>query len=70
MPVNRPFAQDRPQGRGGRPGRRPRARYGRQERRRCPALVDGIPRDLDQVVYSEIPASPPASYLLPDSRVS
>ena len=32
-----PFAKDRPQGRGGRPGRRPGARYGRQGRRPCPA---------------------------------
>ena len=31
-----PFAKDRPQGRGGRPGRRPGARYGRQGRRPCP----------------------------------
>ena len=35
-----PFAKDRPQGRGGRPGRRPGARYGRQGRRPCPARVD------------------------------
>ena len=35
-----PFAKDRPQGRGGRPGRRPGARYGRQGRRPCPAHVD------------------------------
>ena len=35
-----PFAKDRPQGRGGRPGRRPGARYGRQRRRPCPAWVD------------------------------
>ena len=35
-----PFAKDRPQGRGGRPGRRPGARYGRQGRRPCPAQVD------------------------------
>ena len=35
-----PFAKDRPQGRGGRPGRRPGARYGRQGRRQRPAHVD------------------------------
>ena len=35
-----PFAKDRPQGRGGRPGRRPGARYGRQGRRPCPARAD------------------------------
>ena len=35
-----PFAKDRPQGLGGRPGRRPGARYGRQGRRPCPARVD------------------------------
>ena len=35
-----PFAKDRLQGRGGRPGRRPGARYGRQGRRPCPARVD------------------------------
>ena len=35
-----PFAKDRPQGRGGRPGRRSGARYGRQGRRPCPARVD------------------------------
>ena len=35
-----PFAKDRPQGRGGRPGRRPGARYGRQGRLPCPARVD------------------------------
>ena len=35
-----PFAKDRPQGRGGRPGRRPGARYGRPGRRPCPARVD------------------------------
>ena len=35
-----PFAKDRPQGRGGRPGRRPGARYGRHGRRRRPAQVD------------------------------
>ena len=35
-----PFAKDRPQGRGGRPGRRAGARYGRQACRRRPAQVD------------------------------
>ena len=35
-----PFAKKRPQGRGGRPGRRPGARYGQQGRRACPAHVD------------------------------
>ena len=35
-----PFAKDRPQGRSGRPGRRPGARYGRQGCRRRPAGVD------------------------------
>ena len=35
-----PFAKDRPQGRGGRPGRRPGARYGRHGCRRRPARVD------------------------------
>ena len=35
-----PFAKDRPQGRGGRPGRRPGAGYGRQGRRQRPAHVD------------------------------
>ena len=35
-----PFAKKRPQGRGGRPGRRPGTRYGRQGRRACPAHVD------------------------------
>ena len=35
-----PFAKKRPQGRGGRPGRRPGARYGLQGRRPCPAHVD------------------------------
>ncbi len=35
-----PFAKDRPQGRGRRPGRRSGARYGRQGRRPCPARVD------------------------------
>ena len=35
-----PFAKDRPQGRGGRPGRRAGAHYGRQACRRCPAQVD------------------------------
>ena len=35
-----PFAKDRPQGRGGRPGRRPGAEYGRQACRRRPARVD------------------------------
>ena len=35
-----PFAKDRPQGRGGRPGRRPGAAYGRQACRRRPARVD------------------------------
>ena len=35
-----PFAKDRRQGRGGRPGRRPGAGYGRQGRRRRPPRVD------------------------------
>ena len=35
-----PFAKKRSQGRGGRPGRRPGTRYGRQGRRACPAHVD------------------------------
>ena len=35
-----PFAKDRPQGCGGRPGRRAGARYGRQACRRRPAQVD------------------------------
>ena len=35
-----PFAKDRAQGRGGRPGRRPGAEYGRQACRRPPARVD------------------------------
>ncbi len=35
-----PFAKDRPQGRGGRPGRRPGARYGRRARRPIPSRVD------------------------------
>ena len=35
-----PFAKKRPQGRGGRPGRRSGARYGRQGRRPCPAHAD------------------------------
>ena len=35
-----PFAKKRPQGRGGRPGRRPGTRYGQQGRRACPAHVD------------------------------
>ncbi len=35
-----PFAKDRPQGRGGRPGRRPGARYGRHGCRRRPPQVD------------------------------
>ena len=35
-----PFAKDRPQGRGGRPGRRAGAEYGRQGRRRQPTQVD------------------------------
>ena len=35
-----PFAKDRRQGRGGRPGRRPGAAYGRRGRRRPPAQVD------------------------------
>ena len=35
-----PFAKDRPQGRGGRPGRRPGARYGRHGCRRRPTQVD------------------------------
>ncbi len=35
-----PFAKDRPQGRGGRPGRRAGARYGRQACRRRPAQED------------------------------
>ena len=35
-----PFAKDRPQGRGGRPGRRAGARYGRQACRPRPAQVD------------------------------
>ena len=35
-----PFAKDRPQERGGRPGRRAGARYGRQACRRRPAQVD------------------------------
>ena len=35
-----PFAKKRPQGRGGRPGRRPGARYGQQGCRPCPAHVD------------------------------
>ena len=35
-----PFAKDRPQGRGGRPGRRAGARYGQQACRRRPAQVD------------------------------
>ena len=35
-----PFAKDRRQGRGGRPGRRPGAAYGRRGRRRRPAQVD------------------------------
>ena len=35
-----PFAKKRPQGRGGRPGRRPGTRYGRQGRRACPAHID------------------------------
>ena len=35
-----PFAKKRPQGRGGRPGRRPGTGYGRQGRRACPAHVD------------------------------
>ena len=35
-----PFAKVRPQGRGGRPGRRAGARYGRQACRRRPAQVD------------------------------
>ena len=35
-----PFAKDRPQGRGGRPGRRAGAEYGRQGRRREPTQAD------------------------------
>jgi transposase len=35
-----PFAKDRPQGHGGRPGRRAGARYGRRARRPIPAQVD------------------------------
>ena len=35
-----PFAKDRPQGRGGRPGRRGGAEYGKQGRRRQPTQVD------------------------------
>ena len=35
-----PFAKDRPQGTGKRPGRRPGAQYGRQGSRRCPPKVD------------------------------
>ena len=35
-----PFAKDRPQGRGGRPGRQAGARYGRQACRRRPVQVD------------------------------
>ena len=35
-----PFAKDRPQGRGGRPGRRAGAEYGRQGRRRPPTQAD------------------------------
>ena len=35
-----PFAKNRPQGRGGRPGRKAGAAYGRQGRRRCPTRVD------------------------------
>ena len=35
-----PFAKDRPQGRGGRPGRRAGAEYGRHGRRRQPTQVD------------------------------
>ena len=35
-----PFAKERPQGRGGRPGRRAGAAYGRQACRPCPAQVD------------------------------
>ena len=35
-----PFAKNRPQGRGGRPGRKAGAAYGRQGRRRRPAWVD------------------------------
>ena len=35
-----PFAKDRPQGRGGRPGRRPGVRYGRRARRPMPSRVD------------------------------
>ncbi len=35
-----PFAKDRPQGRGGRPGRRAGAEYGKQGRRRPPTRVD------------------------------
>ena len=35
-----PFAKDGPQGRGGRPGRRPGAAYGRQACRPRPAQVD------------------------------
>ena len=35
-----PFAKDRPQGRGGRPGRRAGAEYGRQGRRRAPTQAD------------------------------
>lgn len=35
-----PFAKDRPQGRGGRPGRRAGVRYGRRARRPIPARVD------------------------------
>ena len=39
-----PFAKDRPQGRGGRPGRRAGAEYGRQGRRREPTQADETPR--------------------------
>ena len=35
-----PFAKDRPQGRGGRPGRRAGIRYGRRARRVIPSRVD------------------------------
>ena len=35
-----PFAKNRPQGRGGRPGRKAGAAYGQQGRRVCPDLVD------------------------------
>ena len=36
-----PLAKKRPQGRRGRPGRRPGTRYGRQGHRACPAHVTG-----------------------------